>query len=195
MSILVAVTGASGSIYGRRILEALVEAGRECWLTASPDGTAVARHELGEQPADWAGRLGMCYYAQGDTSAPFISGSSSPEACVIAPCSMATLGRVASGVASTTIARAADVCLKERRPLVLLVREAPLSLIHIENMRRVTRAGAIVLPASPGFYHRPQTLDDLVDFVAGKVLDVLGVPHSMFERWETLGAGFEPDEA
>lgn len=186
MSILVGVTGASGAVYGRRLVQTVVEAGYQCWLTASENGIAVSRHELGETPADWVRAPQARYFSADDHAAPFISGSSAPEACVIAPCSMATLGRVASGVSSNGIARAADVCLKERRRLVLVTRETPLSLIHIENMARATRAGAVVLPACPGFYHHPDSVDDMVDFVVGRVLDIINVPHRLTTRWGAL---------
>jgi len=119
-------------------------------------------------------------------SVPSLSGSTRHDGCVIVPCSMATLGRIASGVAATAIARTADVCLKERRPLVLVVRESPYSLIHIRNMEQVTLAGAIVLPASPGFYTRPSGIEALVDTIVARVLDHLGVKHSLCPPWTPL---------
>ena len=188
---VVAVTGASGACSGKRLVRALLEGGGTCQLILSKAGIAVSRYELGEDATDWPETLPggdrLTLWDDGDLFAPFCSGSSAPSGMAVAPCSMGTLGRIAAGTADTLITRAADVCLKERIPLVLAVRETPLNLIHIENMGRVTRAGGIVLPASPGFYHRPRDIDGLVDHVAGKVLGALGVPHSLFPPWGSPG--------
>ena len=188
MSIVLGVTGASGSLYGRRLLEILSRGGRECHLVVSAAGEAVSRHELGESPYSWheglSGRGKITPWDIDDLFAPFCSGSNPPQAMIVAPCSMGTLARVAAGISDSLLTRAADVCLKERTPLVLVVRESPLSLIHIENMARVARAGGIILPASPGFYHHPADLAAMVDHVVGRTLDVLKIPHNLFPPWE-----------
>lgn len=188
MNVVVGITGASGSVYGKRLLEELLAGGHRCHLILSAAGCAVARHELEEDPTLWSETLPdaglLTLWENSDLFAPFCSGSNPPSSMVVAPCSMGTLGRIASGVSDSLLTRAADVCLKERIPLILAARETPLGLIHLENMVRVTRAGGIILPASPGFYHRPAGMGELVDHVVGKILDTLGLPHSLTPRWE-----------
>lgn len=199
MRIFLGVSGASGAIYAGHALRALTGAGCEVGLCVSEAGAHVISHEVLRQgprpPADPAlvVRRFVDAYATGpgtvtalglhDLAAPFASGSSGARAALIAPCSSATLGTVAHGTARNLIHRAADVMLKERRPLVLLHREAPLSLVHIENMAAVTRAGGIVLPGSPGFYGMPDTIEDLVDHVIARALDLMGVANDLSVRW------------
>ena len=190
--VVVGVTGASGSVYGRRLIQALLalDPPLEVHAVASEPGRVTWQYELGgsfvpEQiagSAEAARRLVL--HAADDLFSPLGSGSFRHRGMVIAPCSARTLGAVAAGLADGAVTRAADVCLKERRPLVLMVRETPLSRIHIENMLRVTDAGAVVLPASPGFYHRPTTIDELVDFVVARALDRLGLEHAVGTRWK-----------
>lgn len=182
MRVVVAVTGASGAAYAKRLLEALKEAGAEVHLIMSSEAEGIVREELGTDPSELA-KLTARYYREEDLWAPFSSGSFKFDAMVIVPCSMKTLAAVASGYANDLIARAADVALKEGRKLVLVVRETPLNLIHIKNMERAAVAGAIILPACPAFYHKPESIEDLVDYVVGKVLDVLGIEHELFKRW------------
>lgn len=191
MNILVAITGASGSIYGLRLLEELLKAGHQVTLVASASGREVCRFETGVELADsdtlkarWAvSDAKLILRGVDDLWAPEASGSAAPEAMVIAPCSMGTAGRIAAGISGNLIERAADVMLKERRPLLLLPRETPFSSIHLENLLKLSQIGARIVPAMPAFYQRPATLDDMVDFVVGKLLDQLGINHSLFRRW------------
>lgn len=198
---VVAITGASGSVYGLAVLRGLLAAGHEATLVATDMGSQVTAYETGiELPGPGAeDRLrasaglpagkGLRIVAPDDMFDRIASGSDRFDGMVVAPCSMGFAGRVASGIADDLPARAADVCLKERRPLVLVPRETPLSLVHLRNLTALAEAGAVVLPAMPGFYHRPSSVDDLVAHVAGKVLDVLGVEHATFGRW-----GAEPSD-
>lgn len=194
MEFVIGISGASGSCYGRRIVQVLAGSSHRCHLIVSEAGGAVLEHELKEDFHSWPERFGgdtVRIWSDGNLFAPFCSGSNPPDGMAVIPCSMGTLARIAAGTADTLMTRAADVCLKERRPLVLTVREAPLNLVHIENMKRVTMAGATVLPASPGFYHHPATLDDLVDHVVGKTLQALGAGQDLFPRWGEDGAPAE----
>ena len=193
--ILVALTGASGSIYGLRLMEELVQRGYLLTVVASESGQLVCRDETGldlsVDPLAATSRLqkhlgvklGVEVVAPDDLFVSSASGSAAPHAMIVAPCSMGTLARIAHGVSGNLIERSADVVLKEHRPLLLVPRETPLSQIHLENMLKLARAGARIIPAMPGFYHRPETIDDLVNFVVGKVLDQLGVPNDLFTRW------------
>ena len=193
--VFVALTGASGSVYGLRLVEQLCLSGIAVTFTASDSGTQVCREETGldlsGDPARAAERLyahlevqsGLEMVHPDDLFCPAASGSAAPDAMIVAPCSMGTLARIACGISGNLIERAADVMLKERRPLLLVPRETPLSAIHLENMLRLTRAGAQMVPAMPAFYHRPDSVIDMVDFVVGKVLDQLGVGHELYRRW------------
>lgn len=180
--IIVAVTGASGSIYAQRLLERLVafsDCLEELALIFSENGEKVWEYELGPIP-DYS--RPVVRYGCNDMFAPVASGSAQYDTMIAIPCSMGTLGRIASGVSDDLIGRAADVMLKERRRLILAIREQPLNLVHIENMRTLTLAGAIVAPASPSFYSKPKTVEQLVDTVVNRILDLAGIPHQ-YERW------------
>jgi 4-hydroxy-3-polyprenylbenzoate decarboxylase len=192
----VAFTGASGMPFGLRLLECLFHAGVHVDLVYSAAAQLVARQEcdltLPSQPREATRLLGERYgardgqltvYSRDDWMAPMASGSNPGDAMAICPCTMGTLGAVANGLADNLIVRAADVMLKERRLLVLVPRETPLSTIHLENMLKLARAGAVILPPAPGFYTHPQTVADLVDFVVARVLDQLGVPNTLLPRW------------
>ena len=193
--VFVALTGASGSVYGLRLVEQLCLSGIAVTFTASDSGTQVCREETGldlsGDPARAAERLyahlevesGLEMVHPDDLFCPAASGSAAPDAMIVAPCSMGTLARIACGISGNLIERVADVMIKERRPLLLVPRETPLSAIHLENMLRLTRAGAQMVPAMPAFYHRPDSVIDMVDFVVGKVLDQLGVAHELYRRW------------
>ena len=191
LPIVFAITGASGAPYAIRLLEQLIVAKRRVQLVVSSHGLRLLRTEsdVGSVDAlrDRVGASGwdklVTLYDDGDRGAAPASGSALNAGMVICPCSMGTLSAIAVGASRSLVERAADVALKERRRLVLVPRETPLSAIHLENMLRVTRAGAVVLPASPGFYNRPGSVDDLVDFIVARVLDQLGVTHSLSKRW------------
>jgi len=183
MHLIVAITGCSGVIYGVRLLEACRKLGIETDLIVSQAAEKLLELELGKTIKDIR-KLATRNYSQDDLAAPLASGSVKTDGMVIAPCSMKTLGAIASGIADNLITRAADVTLKEGRPLVLVPRETPLNLIHLENMVRLKLAGATILPAMPGFYHKPKEISELIDFIVGKILDVLGVEHKLYRRWQ-----------
>jgi 4-hydroxy-3-polyprenylbenzoate decarboxylase len=194
MKLVVAIGGASGSIYARRLLDTLAASAKpkselEVGICFSSAGAEVWNHELGAVPDYPFSRYGLR-----DFRAPFASGSAGWDAMVVIPCSTGGLARIAHGISDDLIGRAADVMLKERRRLVLVVRETPLSLIHLENMATLTRAGAVVLPASPSFYSKPQNLDALLDTVISRVLDHVGLPNQLMPRWGegAAGAGEKP---
>ncbi|MEO8345326.1 MAG: flavin prenyltransferase UbiX [Betaproteobacteria bacterium] len=194
--ITLAFTGASGMPYGLRLLECLLAAGCRVYLLYSPAAQIVAKQEcdltLPTQPREAVRMLSARYgareeqlrvFAREDWLAPVASGSNPADAMAVCPCSMGTLGAIAHGLADNLIERAADVMLKERRPLVLVPRETPLSAIHLDNMLKLAHAGAVILPPAPGFYTRPQSVADVVDFVVARVLDQLAVPHDLVPRW------------
>ncbi len=194
--IALAITGASGAIYGLRLGQELLKAGCRISMLISAPGFEVLREEC---RLDWSGGEAqvcvslqsfmhaasdrLAYYAENDYLAPIASGSSAPDAMIVAPCSMGSLARIAAGLSGNLIERVADVAIKEGRPLVLVPRETPLSAIHLENMLKLARLGVRIVPAMPGFYGAPQTIDDLVNFVVGKVMDGLDIPHSITPRW------------
>ncbi len=179
MRLIVGITGASGLIYAERLLRVLSGTEHSADVIVSARARLVNEQECGMDFTSF----GFPVHDNDSAAVPSLSGSRPYDACVVVPCSMATLGRIASGVADTAIARTADVFLKERRPLILVVRESPYSLIHIRNMARVTLAGATVLPASPAFYTRPDTIEALADTIVARVLDHLGVAHSLAPPW------------
>jgi 4-hydroxy-3-polyprenylbenzoate decarboxylase len=190
--LVLAMTGASGAPYAVRLLQVLGRSGHTIHLSLSPSAAQVLEAELGLKVAldrfDPAifGNIGtgrLVYHHYQDFTAGIASGSFLTGGMIIVPCSMSTLGSIASGASPNLITRAADVHLKERRKLILVPRETPLSLIHLQNMVRVTRAGAVVLPAMPGWYHRPQRLGDLIDFVVARICDQLGIPANLGPRW------------
>ncbi len=199
MRVFLAMTGASGAIYGGRALSALTAAGCSVGLCASDAAAQVIGHEIlghGPEPAPSVAATLSAFVErfttepdrveivdQRDLTSRYASGSARIDGVVVAPCSMSTLATIASGAGRNLVHRAADVALKERRRLVLVTRETPLSEIHLTNMLTVTRAGAVVMPAAPGFYNLPASIDDLVDFVVGRMLDHLGVDNTLVPRW------------
>jgi 4-hydroxy-3-polyprenylbenzoate decarboxylase len=194
--IALAMTGASGAIYGLRLCRMLFNAGHRLTMMISRTGFEVLRHETG---LDWRGNEAEVagflkehfkngkhqieYFDEGNFFAPVASGSSVPDAMVFCPCTMGTLSRIAGGNSGNLLERCADVVLKERRTLIVVPRETPLSEIHLENMLKLARMGARIVPAMPAFYQKPESVDDMVDFVVGKVLDALGIEHSLYRRW------------
>ncbi len=195
--IALAITGASGSAYGLRLLEVLIQNGRRVYLMISKAGEVVIPMETGlelsgetssieallvERYRAADGQLRL--FGREEWTAPVASGSNPPAAMVVCPCTAGTLSAIASGASNNLIERAADVMLKERRPLVLVPREAPLSRVHLTNMLAAHDAGAVILPASPGFYHRPDSVDGLVDQIVTKVLDQLGIASALMRRWK-----------
>lgn len=195
-TIVLALTGASGLPYALRLLECLLQGGQRVHLVYSQAAQIVAKQELDfvlpNRPQDaekiLAERIGkvsgeLRVFGRDDWFAPMASGSKPGDAMVICPCTMGTLAAVAAGLSDDLIARAADVMLKEKRPLILVPRESPFSAIHLENMLKLSHAGAVILPPNPGFYYHPQSVQDLVDFVVAKILDHLGVEHMLVKRW------------
>jgi flavin prenyltransferase len=181
----VGITGASGAPYAVRLVEALVENDAFVEICASEMGEKVLAYETGGlSTRKLAESYGVKRYAPDDLFAPPASGTSVPDVTVVAPASVSTLGNIANGTGTNLIHRVADVALKERRRLVVLEREMPYNLVHLKNMEAITEAGGIVVPASPGFYNHPETMEDLIDFVVGKVLDAMGLRgHELVERW------------
>lgn len=195
-AISLAITGASGAQYGLRLLQCLLQADHAVYLMISVPGQVVIgmetdlripgrskeiQYALAQHFGAKDGQLQV--FGQEEWTAPVASGSSAPQAMVICPCTMGTLSSVANGTSRNLIERAADVMLKEGRKLVIVPRETPFSAIHLENMLRLARLGVCILPANPGFYHKPTSMDDLVDFVVARILDQLGIEHAISRRW------------
>jgi len=183
MKILLAITGASGSIYGIRLLEELVKSGNEVHLIISEDAKKILKYETGFS-FDKIKKKARFYYKNSDLFAPPASGSFKLDAMVIVPCSMKTLSAIANGYCESLISRAGSCFLKEERKLILVIRETPLDLPGIKNILSAKQAGATILPAAPGFYHKPKKIEDLVDFVVGKILDQLKIDNALFKRWK-----------
>lgn len=190
--IIVGVTGASGSLYALNFLKHAADLGLDLRIVITETGAAVFKHEIGMTLTDALMRFDIhacnsCavrIYDNNDIFADIASGSHKTDGMVVIPCSMKTLSGIANGYSSSLLERAADVTLKERRQLILAVRETPFSLIHLRNMTAAAEAGAVILPAAPGFYHRPETVEDLADFITGKILDQFGVKHDLKTAWK-----------
>ena len=187
---VIGITGASGSIYGVRLIQELALRKHAVHVVITAAGKEVMKEELGVSGFRKMDKLGLSkikgnikIWENDSFEAPFMSGSSAPEAVIVIPCSVGKLAAIANGISSNLLERTADVALKEKRQLILVVRETPLSLIHLENMVSAARAGAQILPAMPAFYHHPKTVDDMVNFIVGKVLNLLRIEHKLFRRW------------
>lgn len=198
-TITLALTGASGMPYAMRLLEILLGGGHTVYLVYSQAAQFVAAQEmqlaLPAKPAETRRLLSKQFgclpaqlqvFAREDWMAPIASGSGAVDAMVVCPCTMGALAAIANGLSDNLIERAADVMIKEGRKLILVPREAPFSAIHLENMLKLARMGVVILPPNPGFYHQPQSMNDLVDFVVAKILDQLGVEHKLIERWGSM---------
>jgi 4-hydroxy-3-polyprenylbenzoate decarboxylase len=200
LPLVVAITGASGAVYAVRLIRLLGAAGIDIHLVISPSGAAVLKQELdlalnldqfeptsllGPPAGNGVSAAKLIYHHHADFMAPIASGSFLTGGMVVCPCSGSTLSGIAHGTSSNLIQRAADVHLKEGRKLVLVPRETPLSIIQLENMRRAAEAGAVILPAMPGWYHGVKSIEDLIDFVVARILDQLGIPHQLIQRWGT----------
>lgn len=194
-SLIIAITGASGSIYGLRVIEELLKAKSKIYLIITQPAFSIIKAETGinlrgETEAGTEKKIqrhfsskAIRYYSEDNLEAPLSSGSLITDGMLVVPCSMKTLSGIANGYANTLIERAADVTLKEGRSLILVPRETPFSAIHLENMLRLARLGVRIIPPIPAFYHRPRDINDIVDFVVGKILDVSGIKHNLFKRW------------
>ncbi|WP_311953423.1 flavin prenyltransferase UbiX [Halomonas garicola] len=198
--VTVALTGASGAQYALRLIDVLVAAGHEVWVMISkaahmviatetdvtlPAGPARLAEALAKRSGAQEGQV-RCFGRE-DWMAPVASGSGAPSSMVICPCSTGTLSAVATGASNNLIERAADVAIKERRRLVMVPRESPFSPIHLEHMLTLSRLGVVILPAAPGFYHRPASVDDLIDFIVARILNQLGIEHALMPRWGEAG--------
>lgn len=183
MKILLSITGATGAIYGIRLLEALKNTEHHVSLIISRWAETTIQTETPYTVAE-VKSLADAVFAEDDQAAAVSSGSFGIDATIIAPCTVKTVAGIANGYSDNLIVRCADVALKERRPLILMVRETPLSLIHLRNMTAVTEAGGIIVPPMPAFYHQPRSMDDIINQSVGKVLDLLKIPHKLFRRWE-----------
>jgi flavin prenyltransferase len=180
VKILVAITGASGALYAQRLLDNLDPSRHEVHVVLSNYAQAVLAQEL---PDGLSLREGVRAHNLKSMNAPFASGSNPVDAMVVIPCTMGTLGRIAHGFSEDVLLRAADVTLKEKRKLILVPRETPLSLVHVRNFELLLLAGAVILPANPSFYHRPSSIEQVVDTVVGRVLDHLGIENALAPRW------------
>ncbi len=193
MRISVGITGASGAVYADRLVAFLVKNVDRVYLTLTPTAEKVLAHEISDRESillrSLNGQLNseekevLRLFKNNDYFAPIASGSSVPDAMIIAPCSVGSMSRIANSISSNLLERAADVCLKQRRPLIIGVRETPLHTIHLQNMLKLSEAGAIVAPLMPGFYHKPESIDDLADFMVGRLLELVGVDHELYKRW------------
>lgn len=192
--ILIGVTGASGSIYADRLLQLLIKETSRVYLVATDSGEKVAAHELSKSSLLLRALNGSLnksekevirVFNNDDLFAPCASGTAAPDAMVIVPCSMGSLARVAAGISGNLLERSADVMLKQRRKLLVCPRETPFNLIHLRNMTSLAEAGAEVIPLMPGFYQKPKTMDELIDFCVGKILEQLRVPHHLYRPWNS----------
>ena len=195
-TVTLALCGASGMAYGLRLLECLLAADLRVNLLVSQAAHLVAKQELGvalpARASELETRLSdslntrdgqLRVYGREDWNAPVASGSNAADAMVVCPCSMGTLAAIANGISDNLIERAADVMLKEHKKLIVVPREAPFSTLHLENMLKLSRMNAVILPANPGFYHRPQSVEDIIDFIVARILDQLGIEHALVARW------------
>jgi 4-hydroxy-3-polyprenylbenzoate decarboxylase len=183
LQLIVAITGASGVVYGKRLLEVLRQKKAETYLIISKTAEDIIEHELDITKKELE-KSASHVFNMNDLSAPIASGSFTTDGMIVIPCSMKTLAGIAHGYSENLILRAADVMLKEKRKLILVPRETPLSVVHLKNMLSLANQGVFILPSMPGYYHGPKSIEDLVDFVVGKALDIIGIEHKLFKRWK-----------
>ncbi|HHT18730.1 MAG: UbiX family flavin prenyltransferase [Euryarchaeota archaeon] len=181
--IVVAITGASGVIYGVRLLEVLKKMEKDTALVVTEPARIILEYEMGINE-NHLKQLCNHFYQPNDLTSAINSGSCRFESMIIIPCTMKTVSAISTGFADNAVTRAADVALKERRKLILVPRETPLRTVHLENMLKISKEGGIIIPAMPAFYHQPQNIDELVDFLVGKILDVLHIDHHLYQRWQ-----------
>lgn len=185
---IVGITGASGSIYGIHTAKEILKQNNEVYIVVTDNGKKVLSYETGYDFSDIVkelknyGKVNICNI--NDFFEPIASGSFKVEGMVVAPCSMSAIGRISNGICLNLLDRAADVCLKERRKLIIVPRETPLNNIHLENMLKLSKSGAVILPASPGFYIKPKSIDDIINFIVSRILDSLGIENNICKRWE-----------
>lgn len=186
---IVGITGASGSVYGVRLIEELLKGGSEVHIIITQSGEKVLNYETGytiellrEHLENYGNNI--IFHHIDNMFAATASGSFKTDGMIIIPCSMSTVGEIANGMSKNLLGRSADVILKERRKLIIVPRETPLNTIHLKNMLSLSEAGAVILPAMPGFYHKPETIEGMIDFVVGKVMDSLGIENNLFKKWE-----------
>lgn len=187
--IVVGITGASGSIYAKRLIEVLIEQGIQVHVIATEKGKQVFSYELSSNLENWIKELSIDYpnvklEDNNNLFSGVASGSNKYDAVIILPCSMGTLAEISHGLSKNLLCRAADVALKENRKLIIVPRETPLNTIHLENMCRLSKMGVGIIPAMPGFYHHPNSIDDIVNFLIGKILDYLNIDNKLFKKWE-----------
>ena len=186
MVLIIGITGASGAIYGIRLLEVLAEIDKvETHLVISDSGGKTIEHETSYKIEDVRGLADFCYHID-DVGAAIASGSFKRDGMIVAPCTVKTMSALANSYNENLLIRAGDVTLKERKRLVLMVRETPLHLGHLRNMERLTEMGAIIMPPLPAFYHKPKTIQDIIDHTVGKILDIFDIEHNLFQRWPGL---------
>jgi len=181
--IVVAITGASGAIYGKRLLEVLKSHGRDTRLVVSNAGEITLQHECGISKETLAEMTNSVLDEEKNIGGKSASGSAKIDAVVICPCSGTTLGKLAAGISDNLVTRSAIVAMKERRKLIIVPREAPYATVHLENMAKLSAWGTVVIPASPGFYNHPTSIDDMVDFIVARILDQIGLEHTIGKRW------------
>ena len=185
MRLIIAMTGASGVIYGKRLLEVLHNKNIETHLVISQTAERIIKHELNTAKKD-VENLASYVYEADDWDSPIVSGSFKTDGMVIVPCSMKTLAGIANGYSDNVILRAADVTLKEKRKLILVPRETPLNVIHLRNMLELAKQGVLIVPAMPAYYHKPKSISDVINYVVGRVLNLLGIEHTLYKRWQEI---------
>ena len=181
--VVVGISGASGAVYGKRLVEVLTDMGKSVRLVVTDSGRLTLKHECDTTPEDLAEATGSLLEDARNVGAKSASGSAKIDAVVICPCSGTTIGKLAAGISDNLVTRSAIVAMKERRKLIIVPREAPYATVHLENMAKLSAWDTVIIPASPGFYNHPKSIDDLVDFIIARILDQIGIEHDVGKRW------------